>query len=172
MRLSLASVFFICLCFILPFFFFWWIKWRTLWVSLFHYSQMFLEFFEHPLKRFMLTSSLCLNVLFFSFFSRADLRLKAALYGRISLLKCDKEWLWIPEFSFLFLNQFLLFLAFFCQEVDWLSSTLVFPSSSDQFKVISAQSGSQAAKKKERRKGNKNGKGVGLQRDSILWRKR
>lgn len=44
------------------------------------------------IERFTLTSSLSLNVFFFfSFFWRADSRFKAALYGRISLLKCDKE---------------------------------------------------------------------------------
>lgn len=40
-------------------------------------------------------------VILFFFVWRADLRLKAALYGRISLLKCDKEWLWIPELVFI-----------------------------------------------------------------------
>lgn len=64
--------------------------------------------------------------LFFPFFWRADSRFRAALYGRISLLKCDKEWLWIPELVWvpIFIVSWLFFFFYFGQELDWLSSTL------------------------------------------------
>lgn len=94
--------------------------------------------------------------LFFSFFWRADSRFKAALYGQISLLKCDKEWLWIPELVWvpIFIVSWLFFSL-------WPGTRLaeqhfrVFPSSSDQFKVISARSG----RKKEREWRGGGGKG-------------
>lgn len=111
------------------------------------HSGLNYKFSPWAIEWFTLTSSLSLNVFCF-FFSRADSRFKAALYDRISLLKCDKEWLWIPEVLFFPLYPFLLFLGFF-----WPGTRLaelhfrVFPSNSDQFKVISAWSGSQAVKK-------------------------
>lgn len=60
-------------------------------------SVLNLKFLVQPLmERFTLTSSLSLNVFFCSFFffySFGELTrvFGAALYGRISLLKCDKE---------------------------------------------------------------------------------
>lgn len=134
----------------------------------FCYSQVFLnlEFFVPPWKQLhtdILIKSECVFLSSFLFFySSGELTrgFRAALYGRISLLKCDKEWLWIPEL--VWYPHFYCFLAFL-----WPGTRLgprshfrVFPTSSDQFKVISARSGSQDVKEGRKKRKEKHRGGV------------
>lgn len=159
MGLSSAFLCFSFVLFVFSFTFSLRVKWRFLLFLLFT-SVLNLPFIES----FTLTSSLSLNVFsvvffFFLFFSG---EFKAALYGRISLLKCDKEWLWIPEFLFLssLVPIFYCFWAFSGRELARLSGTL------ERFHPVRTNLRSfrlsQGAEQRERKRkgGNKKGEGV------------
>lgn len=134
------------------------VKWR----SFFVFHKCFeSEVLCVPLKKLhtdILIKSECVFLSSFLFFYPSEeltRGFRAALYGWISLLKCDKEWLWIPEF--VWYPHFYCFLAFLRSgtRLGPRSHFRVFPTSSDQFKVISARSGSQdvGRERKERRRG-------------------
>ena len=120
------------------------------------YEFFFVCFLCATIESFTLTSSLSLNVFVFLFFyisgglTRGLKLLFMAGSACWSVTKSD----WIPEFVW----PFLLFRFFL---FSWPGTRLaqqhfrVFPSSSDQFKVISTWSGSQAVKKKEIQKESK-----------------
>lgn len=113
----------------------------------------------------ILIKSECVFLFFFFFFSGELTRALKLLFmagsACWSVTKSDCEFLSCVFFFFFLGYPFLLFLGFLWPETRLGEQHFrVFPSSSDQFKVISARSGSQAVKKeRKRKKGNKEDRG-------------
>ena len=136
--------------FVFSFTFWPWVSWRRLWV----FFCLFSLCNHWKLHADILIKSECVCLSFFFYISGGLTRGLKLLFMAGSACWSVTKSDWIPEFVW----PFLLFRFFL---FSWPGTRLaqqhfrVFPSSSDQFKVISAWSGSQAVKKKEIQKESK-----------------